>query len=142
MAEKQLSHSMNYAQILCCALLKLSLKNIIGRNDKVQGLMCSYFMKTTVFSLSEEISTNTFQLQSLFHCYFLCLDKLIAWVKCCYFPNYFIPEHNMFRGKIYRSNSRVLLNVLERLRNGEREVFTVNALFNSEVVLHESCVKL
>jgi ABC-type polar amino acid transport system ATPase subunit len=35
-----------------------------------------------------------------------------------------------------------LLNVLERLRNGEREVFTVNTLFNSKVVLHESCVKL
>jgi hypothetical protein len=42
----------------------------------------------------------------------------------------------MFRGKINRSNSRLLLNILERLRNGEREVLTVNALFNSEVVLH------
>jgi hypothetical protein len=99
MAEKQLSHSMNYTQILCYALLKLSLKNIIDRNDKVKGLLCSYFMKTAVFWLSEEISINTFQLQNLFHCYFLSLDKLITWVKCCYCPNYFIPEHNMFRGK-------------------------------------------
>ena len=48
----------------------------------------------------------------------------------------------MFRGKINRSNSRLLLTILERLRNGEREVSTVNTLFNSEVVLHESCVKL
>jgi hypothetical protein len=53
MAEKQLSHSMNYTQILCYALLKLSLKNIIDRNDKVKGLLCSYFMKTAVFWLSE-----------------------------------------------------------------------------------------
>jgi hypothetical protein len=128
MAEKQLSHSMNYAQILCYALLKLSLKNIIDRNDKVKGLLCSYFMKTAVFWLSEEISINTFQLQNLFHCYFLSLDKLITWVKCCYCPNYFIPEHNMFRGKINQSNSRLLLTMLERLRNGEREVFTVNSL--------------
>jgi hypothetical protein len=142
MAEKQLSHSMNYTQLLCYALLKLSLKNIIDRNDKVQGLMCSYFMKTAVFWLSEEISINTFQLQNLFHCYFLSLDKLITWVKCCYCPNYFIPEHNMFRGKINRSNSQLLLTILERLRNGEREVFTVNTLFNSKVVLHESYVKL
>ena len=50
MAEKQLSHSMNYTQILCYALLKLSLKNIIDRNDKVKGLLCSYFMKTAVLS--------------------------------------------------------------------------------------------
>jgi hypothetical protein len=48
----------------------------------------------------------------------------------------------MFRGKINRSNSRLLLNILERLQNGKREVFTVNTLFNSDVVLHKSCVKL
>jgi hypothetical protein len=141
-AEKQLSHSMNYTQILCYALLKLSLKNIINRNDKVKGLLCSYFMKTAVFWLSEEIFTNTFKLQNLLHCYFLCLDKIIAWVKCCYCPNYFIPEHNMFRGKLNRANSWLLINVLERLRNGEREALTVNTLFNSETVLHASCVKL
>jgi len=142
MAEKQLSHVLNYTQILCYALLKLSLKNIIDRNDKVKGLLCSYFMKTAVFWLSEEISTNAFQLQNLFHCYFLCLDKIISWVKCCYCPNYFIPEHNMFRGKISRSNSRQLLNVLERLRNSERTFLSVNTLINSEAVLHESCIKL
>jgi hypothetical protein len=82
MAEKQSSHSMNYTQILCYALLKLSLKNIIDRNDKVKGLLCSYFMKTALFWLSEEISINTFHLQNLLHCYFLSLDKLITWVKC------------------------------------------------------------
>ena len=142
MAEKQLSHAMNYTQILCYALLKLSLKNIIDRNDKVKGLLCSYFMKTALFWLSEEISTNAFQLQNLFDCYFLCLHKVIAWVKCCYCPNYFIPEHNMFRGKINRSNSRQLLNALERLRNGKRWLFTVNTLFDSEAVLHESCINL
>jgi Mg2+ and Co2+ transporter CorA len=48
----------------------------------------------------------------------------------------------MFRGKINRSNSWLLLTILERLRNGEHEAFTINTLFNSEVVLHESCVKL
>jgi hypothetical protein len=35
-----------------------------------------------------------------------------------------------------------LLTILERLRNGEREVVTVNALFNRETVLHESCIKI
>ena len=40
MAEKQLSHSMNYTQILCYALLNLSLKNIIDRNDKVIKVYC------------------------------------------------------------------------------------------------------
>ena len=142
MAEKQLIHSMNYTQILCYALLKLSLKNIIDRNVEVKGLLCSYFMKTALFWLSEEIPINTFQLRNLFHCYVLCLDKIISWVKCCYCPNYFIPEHNMFCGKINRSNNCQLLNVLERLRNGERGILTVNTLFNSESMLHESYIKL
>ena len=48
----------------------------------------------------------------------------------------------MFRGKINRANSWLLLNVLQRLRHGEREALTVNTLFNSEAVLHASCVKL
>jgi hypothetical protein len=48
----------------------------------------------------------------------------------------------MFRGKINRSNSRQLLNALERLRNGEREVLTVNTLFNHEAVLHESSITI
>ena len=142
MAEKQLIHSMNYTQILCYALLKLSLKNIIDRNVTVKGLLCSYFMKTALFWLSEEISINAFQLRNLFHCYVLCLDKIISWVKCCYCPNYFIPEHNMFYGKINRSNNCQLLNVLERLRNDERGILTVNTLFNSESMLHESYIKL
>ena len=142
MAEKQLVHAMNYTQILCYGLLKLSLKNIIDRNENVKGLLCSYFMKTAVFWLSEEISTSAFQLQNVFHCYFLCLDKIITWVKCCYCPNYFIPEHNMFRGKINRSNSLILLNVLQRVRNGEYGILTVNTLFNSVAVLPEPCIKL
>jgi hypothetical protein len=48
----------------------------------------------------------------------------------------------MFRGKINRSNSRLLLTILERLRNGEREVLTVNTLFNHEAVLHESSITI
>jgi hypothetical protein len=42
---------------------------------------------------------------------------------------------------INRANSWLLINVLERLRNGEHEALTVNALFNSEAVLHASRVK-
>jgi hypothetical protein len=48
----------------------------------------------------------------------------------------------MFRGKINRSNSLILLNVLQRVRNGEYGTFTVNALFNSVAVLPEPCIKL
>ena len=48
----------------------------------------------------------------------------------------------MFCGKTNRANSWLLINVLERLRNGEREALTVNTLFNREAVLQASCIKL
>jgi hypothetical protein len=48
----------------------------------------------------------------------------------------------MFSGKLNRSNSSQLLNVLERLRNGELTFLSVNALLSTELVLQESCIKL
>ncbi|XP_071143766.1 uncharacterized protein [Mytilus edulis] len=43
---------------------------------------------------------------------------MISWVKLCYCPNYFIPEHNMFVGKIDQSNNTMLLCVLKSLQCG------------------------
>ncbi|VDI57443.1 Hypothetical predicted protein [Mytilus galloprovincialis] len=111
-AERLLVHSFNFTQLLCYGLLKLTLKRIINTNDKVNDLLCSYFLKT------EEIDIDTFQLSKIYHCFFLCLDKLISWVNTCYCPNYFIPEQNMFLGKIDQSNNKILLCVLQSIQCG------------------------
>ncbi|CAC5375207.1 unnamed protein product [Mytilus coruscus] len=42
--------------------------------------------------------------------------KLVSWIKLCYCPNYFIPEHNMFIGKIDHSNNYILLNILHKIK--------------------------
>ncbi|XP_063406035.1 uncharacterized protein LOC134689995 [Mytilus trossulus] len=118
MAEKQLSHSFNYTQFLCYGLLKLTLKRIINKHEDVKDLLCSYFLKTALFWISEEVDFETFQLSRLFHCFFLCLDKLIVWINKCYCPNYFIPQHNMFLGKIDQSNNTNLQNVLGSIKSG------------------------
>ncbi|XP_071146160.1 uncharacterized protein [Mytilus edulis] len=117
-AERLLVHSFNFTQFLCYGLLKLTLKRIINTNDKVNDLLCSYFLKTALFWVSEEIDIDTFQLSKIYHCFFLCLDKLISWVNTCYCPNYFIPEHNMFIGKIDESNNKILLCVLQSIQCG------------------------
>ncbi|XP_071142279.1 uncharacterized protein [Mytilus edulis] len=111
-AEKQLVHSFNFTQLLCYCLLKLTLKLIINTNKHVEGLLCSYFLKTALFWVSEEVDIDTFQISKLFVCFSHCLNKLISWVKKCYCPNYFIPEHNMFLGKVNSDNNTILLNVL------------------------------
>jgi hypothetical protein len=73
MAEKQLSHSMNYTQILCYALLKLCLKNFIDRNDKVKDLLCSYFMKTLCFGCQKKFPLTHFSYRTYFTVIFFVL---------------------------------------------------------------------
>ncbi|XP_063416938.1 uncharacterized protein LOC134699258 [Mytilus trossulus] len=118
MAEKILVHSFNFTQFLSYGLLKLTLKRIINTNIDVNELLCSYFLKTVLFWVSEEVGCDTFQLPNLYYCFSLCLDKLISWVNICYCPNYFIPEHNMFSGKINLRNNKILLCVLGRIKSG------------------------
>ena len=115
-AEKQLVHSFNFTQVLCYGLLKLTLKRIVNTNDDVKDLLCSYFLKTALFWVSEEVDIDTFQLPKLFICFYLCLNKLMSWVNNCYCPNYFIPEHNMFLGKINQYNNKSLLSVLNSIK--------------------------
>ncbi|XP_052085584.1 uncharacterized protein LOC127723128 [Mytilus californianus] len=117
-AEKILVHSFNFTQYLCYGLLKLTLKCIVNTNNDVKDLLCSYFLKTVLFWVSEESDIDTFQLSKLYYCFSLCLDKLMSWVNSCYCPNYFIPEHNMFLGKINQINNQILLVVLESIKLG------------------------
>ena len=42
----------------------------------------------------------------------------MSWVNTCYCPNYFIPEHNMFIGKINPRNKNILLAVLGSIKFG------------------------
>ncbi|XP_063438539.1 uncharacterized protein LOC134719478 [Mytilus trossulus] len=116
-AEKILVHSFNFTQLLCYSLLKLTFKRIVNTDNDVKDLVCSYFLKTALFWVSEEVDIDTFQIPKLFHCFSLCLDKLISWVKICYCPNYFIPEHNMFLGTISESNSKILMRALENIKH-------------------------
>ncbi|VDI34498.1 Hypothetical predicted protein [Mytilus galloprovincialis] len=117
-AEKILVHSFSFTQLLCYGLLKLTLKRTINTHNSVKGLLCSYFLKTALFWVSEEVDIDKFQLSKIYHCFSLCLKIIIAWVKKCYCPNYFIPEQNMFLGKIDQSNNTILLCILESIQCG------------------------
>ncbi|VDI64477.1 Hypothetical predicted protein [Mytilus galloprovincialis] len=127
-AEKMLIHSFNFTQLLCYGLLKLVLKRIINTQGEVKDLLCSYFLKTALFWVSEEVNIDTFQCSKLYYCFSLCLDKIISWVNICFCPNYFIPEHNMFLGKINQRNNKILLCVLESIKSGGIDMF-INNLF-------------
>ncbi|VDI62176.1 Hypothetical predicted protein [Mytilus galloprovincialis] len=117
-AEKKLEHSFNFTQLLCYGLLKIMLKRIVNTQNDVKDLLCSYFLKTALFWVADEVDIDTCQLSKIYYCFSLCLNKIISLVNTCYCPNYFIPEQNMFLGKINRCNNKILLCVLESIKFG------------------------
>lgn len=64
LAEKQLSFSFNYPQLLCYGFLKLTLKLFINKYEEVKNLLCSYFLKTALFWVSEESSLELFKVDN------------------------------------------------------------------------------
>ena len=114
LAEKKLIHAMNHTQFLCYGLLKIFLKEAIDVNPDVKGLLCSYFLKTALFW---EITTTKSQWNplSLLNSFWNCFCRLLQWVSCSYCPNFFIPENNMFQGKIEGANRDNLLRHLKTL---------------------------
>ncbi|CAC5425470.1 unnamed protein product [Mytilus coruscus] len=115
-AEKLLVHSFNFTQFLCYCLLKLTLKYIVNTNKHAEGLLCSYFLKTVLFWVSEEVDIDNFRLSRLYFCFSLCLSKLLLLVNNCYCPNYFIPDQNMFLGKISPDNNEILVTILYSIK--------------------------
>ena len=117
-AEKTLIHSMNHVQFLCYGLLKIFLKEAIEVNVEIKGLLCSYFLKTALFW---EISTSLIQwnASNFLSCFWTCFQRLLHWINNEYCPNFFIPENNMFAGKIQgEARSRLLSYLVPLYQEG------------------------
>ena len=114
LAEKKLIHAMSHTQFLCYGLLKIFLKEAIDTNPRVKGLLCSYFLKTALFW---EITTtsNQWNPSSLLSGFWNCFQRLLQWISSSYCPNFFIPQNNMFEGKIEGRNRDKLLQHLRTL---------------------------
>ena len=109
--EKILIHSMNHVQFLCYGILKIFLKEVIDINIEVKALLCSYFLKTALFW---EISTNKMKwnASNFLSCFWTCFQRLLHWINNEYCPNFFIPENNMFAGKVHGAARLDLLSCL------------------------------
>ncbi|XP_048744867.2 uncharacterized protein LOC125657948 [Ostrea edulis] len=105
-AEKQLVSSMNHTQFLVYGLLKIFLKEIVNYGVE-EPLLCSYFLKTTVFWMTQGASVE-WRPNNLLNCFWKCFKYLIHCVYRGVFPNFFIPQNNMFINKIV-GNARTSL---------------------------------
>ncbi|KAK3093149.1 hypothetical protein FSP39_011903 [Pinctada imbricata] len=109
-AERTLMHSFNHTQFLVYNLLRLTLKRVIGKT--FPEVLCSYFMKTTLFYTAENTPKQLWQVHNLESCFKICLSVLYDYVDHIYCPNYFIPEYNMIKRKINHSNRHQILDII------------------------------
>ncbi|XP_062582344.1 uncharacterized protein LOC134244087 [Saccostrea cucullata] len=108
-AEQQLVCTMNHTQFLCYGLLKIFLKEVINSGE--DKLLCSYYMKTTMFWIMQSGQLRWCP-NSLLDCFWSCLKYLIHCVYRGVFPNFFIPQNNMFINKVVNDSRESLLQQL------------------------------
>ncbi|XP_033747238.1 uncharacterized protein LOC117332444 [Pecten maximus] len=113
-AEKSLVWSFNHVQLKTYALLKMFLRECIERDQSINELLCSYFMKTIVFHAIEHSTPSMWVDDNIVQCFWYCFTILLECVQTGYLPNYFVPTNNMFLSKVTGANRRRLLRVLSR----------------------------
>lgn len=109
--ERHLMLNLNSAQHKCYVLLKLVKKSHIS---PFVGLT-SYHCKTALFYTIENTAGENWTEDNLLNCFLLCLKRLRRWSRRHYCPNYFLPELNLFTGKIRDQDICKLTHILSNL---------------------------
>ncbi|XP_071142443.1 uncharacterized protein [Mytilus edulis] len=125
-AEKILIFSFSHTQLLCYALLKILVKEIIDRNQDVKGLLCSYFLKTLLFWISEETETSVWRPDNFIPCFKACLQRLIYCIEYSTLLHYFIPDNNLFYLRFNSKNQNTLINILKNSYQTGIQIFSAS----------------
>ncbi|XP_052077403.1 uncharacterized protein LOC127715413 [Mytilus californianus] len=115
--EQLLINTFTHTQLLCYALIKILLKDVIATFSECKELLCSYFLKTIIFWISEELPQSAWRPDTLIPCFMQCFKRLIYCVEYSVCLHYFIPENNMFKNKIEGRPRKILLEKLYTLHN-------------------------
>ncbi|XP_071145515.1 uncharacterized protein [Mytilus edulis] len=116
-AEKLLINTFTHTQLMCYALLKMILKDVIANDSECKDLLCSYFLKTIIFWISEELPSSVWKPDNIITCFMRCFSRLVYCVEHSVCSHYFIPEYNMFENKIEGRARDVLLEKLNTLHS-------------------------
>ncbi|XP_071147371.1 uncharacterized protein [Mytilus edulis] len=136
-AEKLLINTFTHTQLMCYALLKIILKDVIANDSECKDLLCSYFLKTIIFWISEELPSSVscvWKPDNLIPCFMRCFSRLVYCVEHSVCWHYFIPENNMFENKIEGRARDVLLKKLNTLHSyGWRCILFSDQISNFDV---------
>lgn len=97
MAEKILMWSLNGTQLLCFEALKSLHSTLI--EVRFPDIICSYFLKTTLFWVLEETGSDFWFPENFTNCLKICLNHLISSLTSGRCEHYFIRCNNMFDRK-------------------------------------------
>ena len=140
-SEKLLIYSFTHVQLICYALMKILLKDLIDSDDDCKGLLCSYYIKNIIFWVSEELPLSLWRPENLIYCFMSCFERLLYCVEYSMCPHYFIPEINMFENKIEGHERQVLLGRLNVLYSyGWRCILMSKQLSEYRVSTHSRVV--
>ena len=107
--ERLLATHFNAAQLKCYILMKL-----FGRDIMKTQALSSYHWKTCLLYIIEGTPPNIWQEGRLLECFHLCLQMMLQSCNTGVLRNYFIPEENMFEGRIQRP---MLLRLSQEFQN-------------------------
>ncbi|XP_052068523.1 uncharacterized protein LOC127707812 [Mytilus californianus] len=114
LAERELIHSWNHTQLLCYIFFKYIKKDLM-KVLPFGKLICSYFIKTTLFWLSEENSPKDWNPNNFLACFHELQKRLMYWLRYGFCPHYFIPENNLFDGILNDESKMILENAIKNL---------------------------
>jgi hypothetical protein len=92
----------------------LILKEIISQHEEISELLCSYFLKTTLFWVIEETQRSIWDPKYMMLCFHLCLERLMKFIIDENCPNYFLPLNNMFNGRFSLSGAMIHISDMAR----------------------------
>ncbi|VDI37113.1 Hypothetical predicted protein [Mytilus galloprovincialis] len=114
-AEKCLIFAFNHTQLLCYALLKIMIKEIVEKQEDLKSLLCSYFLKTLMFWMLEESDPSIWRPDKIITCFMACLKRLIYCVEYSTLLHYFIPDNNLFYLRFDFDKKDKLISILKNL---------------------------
>ena len=118
--ERMLVESFNPTQFKCYILLKMIKKDILPQLVGKESLT-SYHCKTCLFYMLENTPASLWTPDNLLACLQGCLECLLQWTTNGSCPNYFIPEENMFDGRVSGDVLESLKGALQTLTSSNFE---------------------
>ncbi|XP_071147368.1 uncharacterized protein [Mytilus edulis] len=141
-AEKFLINTFTHTQLMCYALLKIILKDVIANDSECKDLLCSYFLETIIFWISEELPSFVWKPNNMITCFMRCFGRLVYCVEYSVCLHYFIPENNLFENKIEGRARDVLLQKLYTLHSyGRRCILFSDQISNFDVSMWNFPIK-